>query len=149
MRGVAAMAGARNRITVIDIDETGGAGERLLADAQRQFGYSKFITRTPSGGSHAYFRHNGERREIRPDPRKPIDVIGGGPIVLPPSRGYHHSYEIIHGHLDDLAALEPMRSKSVNVTDLSFDAHSVMVGQRDQKFWPYIKRYAHQAKSSG
>jgi hypothetical protein len=145
--GLAAMAGDRNRITVIDIDEHGAAGERLLADAQLQFGNSKFITRTPSGGFHAYFRHNGEGRKIRPDPRKPIDLIGGGPIVLPPSRGYRSDYEIIHGRLDDLAALEPMRSKSVGAPDSAIDLSSVRQGERDKKFWPYVARRAHQVSS--
>jgi hypothetical protein len=82
--GIAAMAGARNRLTVIDIDEHGPAGERLLADVQRQFGNSRVIVRTGSGGFHCYHRHAGEGRKIRPDPRRPIDLIGGGPIVLPP-----------------------------------------------------------------
>jgi hypothetical protein len=85
--GLAAMAGARNRFTIVDIDEKGAAGERLLADVQRQFGHSKVVVRTGSGGFHCYYLHDGEVRKIRLDPRKPIDLIGGGPIVLPPSRG--------------------------------------------------------------
>jgi hypothetical protein len=47
--GLAALAGARNRFTVIDIDERGAAGERLLADVQRQFGGSKGISSGPFG----------------------------------------------------------------------------------------------------
>jgi hypothetical protein len=146
--GLAAMAGSRNKITVIDIDERGPAGERLLADVQRQFGDAKVVTRTGSGGFHAYYRHNGEGRKIRPDPRKPIDLIGGGPIVLPPTRGFHGNYEIIAGRIEDLAALEPIRARSTMALDGSgFDPRSILVGQRDEKFWPYIKRYAHKAKS--
>jgi hypothetical protein len=145
--GLAAMAGARNRFTVIDVDERGVAGERLLADIQGRFGNSKFIVRTDSGGFHAYYRHNGEGRKIRPDPRQPIDLIGGGPIVLPPTRGFRGNYEIIHGRIDDLADLNPIRAESATVGDSKFDPRSVLVGERDQKFWPYIKRYAHQAKS--
>jgi hypothetical protein len=99
--GLAAMAGTRNRFTVIDIDERGAIGERLLTDVQRQFGTAKVITRTGSGGFHAYYRHNGEGRKIRPDPRKPIDLIGAGPIVLPPSRGFRGNYEIIHGRIEE------------------------------------------------
>ena len=109
--GVAAMAGARNRLTIVDIDEHGPAADRLLADVQHQFGESKVVVRTGSGGFHCYYRHKGESRKIRPDPRKPIDLIGGGPIVLPPSRGFRGSYEIIQGRMDDLAALEPIRSQ--------------------------------------
>jgi hypothetical protein len=145
--GLAAMAGARNRFTIIDIDERGEPGERLLADIQRQFGQSKVVVRTGSGGFHCYYRHRGEGRKIRPDPRKPIDLIGGGPIVLPPSRGFRGNYEIIHGRVEDLAALEPIKAQPAAVADSSFDPHSTLVGQRDAKFWPYIKRYAHQANS--
>jgi hypothetical protein len=145
--GLAAMAGARNRFTVIDIDERGAAGERLLADMQRQFGNAKVVVRTGSGGFHAYYRHAGEGRKIRPDPRKPIDLIGGGPIVLPPSRGFRGNYEIIHGRVEDLAVLKPIQVKSAMVADSAFDPHSVLVGERDAKFFPYIKRSAHQAKS--
>jgi hypothetical protein len=145
--GLAALAGARNRFTVIDVDERGAAGERLLADIQGRFGKSRFIVRTGSGGFHAYYRHNGEGRKIRPDPRQPIDLIGGGPIVLPPTRGFRGNYEIIHGRIDDLADLNPIQTKSATVGDSKFDPRSVLLGERDQKFWPYIKRYAHQAKS--
>jgi len=41
-----------------------------------------------------------------------------------------------------------MNAKSATaVANSSFDPHSVLVGQRDAKFWPDIKRYAHQANS--
>jgi hypothetical protein len=112
--GLAAMAGPRNRLTIIDIDERGAAGERLLADVQRQFGNAKVISRTGSGGFHAYYLHSGESRKIRPDSSKPIDLIGGGPIVLPPTLGFRCRYEIIHGRVEDLAALEPIRAISAS-----------------------------------
>jgi hypothetical protein len=145
--GLAAMAGARNRFTVVDIDERGAAGERLLADVQRQFGNSKFVVRTGSGGFHAYYRHSGEGRKIRPHPHRPIDLIGGGPIVLPPTRGSRGDYDMIHGRIEDLAALAPMRAKSASAAGMAFDPHSIRVGERDDKFWRYVKRYAHQAAS--
>jgi hypothetical protein len=146
--GLAAMAGARNKFTVIDIDERGAMGERLLADVQRQFGNSRFVVRTGGGGFHAYYRHNGEGRKIRPDPRRPIDLIGGGPIVLPPTRGFRGNYEIIHGRLDDLSALEPIRAKSVSLADSTFDGlRSARNGERDKKFWGHVARQAHVVKS--
>jgi hypothetical protein len=107
--GLACMAGARNKLTVVDIDAHGAEGERLLADAQRDYGASRFIVRTGGGGFHAHYRHNGEGRRIRPDPRKPVDLLGGGVVVLPPSRGASRCYEIIQGTIDDLAALTPIR----------------------------------------
>jgi hypothetical protein len=145
--GLAAMAGARNRFTIIDIDARGAAGERLLADVQRQFGQSKVVVRTGSGGFHAYYRHNGERRKIRPNPRKPIDLIGGGPIVLPPSRGFRGNYEIIYGRVDDLAALQPIGTKSAKAVDFTIDLGSARNGGRDKRFWPHVARQAHHVKS--
>ena len=146
--GLAAMAGARNRFTVVDIDERGAAGERLLADVQRQFGNARVITRTGSGGFHAYYRHNGEGRKIRPDPRKPIDLIGGGPIVLPPTRGICGNYEIIHGQVEDLARLEPIKPKSsASLAETDIDLRSARDGGRDKKFWPHVARQAHLVKS--
>ncbi len=84
--GLACMAGKRNKLTVVDVDAHGTEGERLLDDAQRDYGASRFIVRTGSGGFHAYYRHNGEGRRIRPDPLNPIDVLGGG--VVPSSGGW-------------------------------------------------------------
>jgi len=144
--GLAAMAGMRNRLAIVDVDERGHAGERLLEDTQRQFGNAKFVVRTGSGGFHAYYAHNGEGRKIRPDPRRPIDIIGDGPIVLPPSQGFRGSYEIIRGRIDDLASLQPMLAAQSAIGP-TFDPRSLRVGERDEKFWRYIKRYAHQATS--
>jgi hypothetical protein len=108
--GLACMAGHRNKLTVIDIDARGAEGERLLEDVQREVGEARFIVRTGGGGFHAYYRHSGgEGRKIRLDPRRPIDLLGGGQIVLPPSRGSKAKYEIIRGTLDDLTALTPIR----------------------------------------
>jgi hypothetical protein len=145
--GIAAMAGPRNNFTVIDIDERGEAGERLLADVQRQFGAPKLVVRTGSGGFHGYYRHNGEDRKIRPDPIRPIDLIGAGSIVLPPSRGFRGNYEIIHGRVEDLAALEPIRMSSAALAASDIDLRAARKGGRDKKFWPHVARQAHIVKS--
>jgi len=145
--GIAAMAGPRNKLAVIDIDERGEAGERLLADVQRQFGAPKLVVRTGSGSFHGYYRHNGEDRKIRPDPLRPIDLIGAGSIVLPPSRGFRGNYEIIHGRVEDLAALEPIRMSSAALAASDIDLRAARKGGRDKKFWPHIARQAHNVKS--
>jgi hypothetical protein len=107
--GLACMAGPRNKLTVVDIDERGAKGERLLADVQLEIGAAQFIVKTGGGGFHAYYRHNGEGRRIRFDPQRPIDLLGGGQIVLPPSKGSKDNYEIIHGTIDDLTALTAIK----------------------------------------
>ena len=54
--------------------------EALLAGAQRLYGPSPIIVQT-GGGYHAWYKHRGERRLIRPNPDKPIDILGGGFVV--------------------------------------------------------------------
>jgi hypothetical protein len=109
-KGIACMAGARNRLLLIDVDARGADADRLAADAQCRYGRSRFITRTGRDGRHLYYRWNGEARKIRPDPSCPIDILGGGVVVLPPSIGAERPYEIIEGHLDDLTALTTIKS---------------------------------------
>src|SRR6516162_10145104 len=56
-------AGQRSRITVLDVDTT---DERVLRDALDRHGPTPFIVRTASGKFHGLYRHNGEKRCIRP-----------------------------------------------------------------------------------
>ena len=75
---------------------------------EEEFGRAPIVIRTPSGGHYLPYRHRGERRRIRPYPEKPIDIIGGGYVVAPPSRVAKGEYEIIRGSLDDLKNLPPL-----------------------------------------
>ena len=108
--GLACMAGARNRLTLVDIDARGAEADRLTADAQCMYGRSLFIVRTGRDGRHLYYRHHGEGRRIRPNPECPIDILGGGVVVLPPSLGAEQPYEVIEGRLDDLTALTTIKN---------------------------------------
>ena len=95
--------GSRNRITVLDVDSP---DERILADAMSRVGPSPFIVRSGSGNHHAWYRHNGEQRRIRPVPHEPIDILGAGFVVAPPSRGAKGTYTLVQGTLDDLDRLQ-------------------------------------------
>jgi hypothetical protein len=100
------VTGRRSSVTVLDIDTT---NERVAADAIRRHGQPRIILRTASGKFHHLYRHNGERRRIRPWPDLPIDLLGdNGYALAAPSKLATGSYEIIHGHLDDLGSLTPM-----------------------------------------
>jgi Bifunctional DNA primase/polymerase, N-terminal len=88
----------------VDIDTH---SEAVLADAQRLYGPSPIIVQT-GGGYHAWYKHRGERRLIRPDPDKPIDILGGGFVIAPPSQVAKGEYRIIQGTLDDLDRLPPL-----------------------------------------
>lgn len=142
---LACMAGQRNRLTILDIDARGAKGERLLADAQCVYGPSEFIVRTGSGGFHAYYRHGGEPRRVRPNPHQPIDLLGDGMVVLPPSRGVLRRYEIVHGHIDDLAALTPLRHDKATdrVLRIGPDPELVTKGARGDTLWRHCMRAAH------
>ena len=96
--------GPRSGVTVLDVDTR---NEGVIEDAFDRHGPSPFIVRT-GGGYHAYYRHGGEKRHIRPYADQPIDILGGGLVVAPPSVSAKGRYEIIRGSLDDLASLPPI-----------------------------------------
>jgi hypothetical protein len=106
--GVGFMTGRTSRITIIDIDSN---SDRDLAKAINWHGPTPLIARTPSGGHHLYYRHNGECRQIRPWPQLPIDLLGAGMAVLPPSIAMKGSYIFIEGRIADLDRLPPIQNK--------------------------------------
>lgn len=101
--------GARNRITVLDVDCN---DEAVLADALSRYGSTPFIVRSGSGNWQAWYKHDGERRRIRPNPTEPIDILGGGFVIAPPSVTERGQYQLVQGSIDDLDRLPPMRSVS-------------------------------------
>jgi hypothetical protein len=105
--GFGFMTNARTRISVLDIDTT---DERVLADALGRHGSTPLVARTASGKFHAFYRHNGEHRKIRPFNDLPIDLLGNrGYVVATPSRLEKGAYSFVQGSLDDLGRLPVMR----------------------------------------
>jgi hypothetical protein len=107
------MTNARNRISVLDYDDTSEDG---FADALNRHGGTPLKIRTASGKFHAIYRSNGEIRKIRafgkyPD-APPVDILGiGGYVVAPPSEiPGKGTYQIIEGSLDDLDRLPAMQN---------------------------------------
>jgi Bifunctional DNA primase/polymerase, N-terminal/Primase C terminal 1 (PriCT-1) len=101
------MCGPRNKVTVLDCDTT---DETVLSDALIRHGATPLIVRTASGKWHAYYKHNGERRRIRPWAELPIDILGArGFVVAPPSRVARGRYQFVDGSLDDFERLPVMR----------------------------------------
>jgi primase-like protein len=98
--------GSRNRLTVIDMDST---DPTIVDEGERLFGHSPLVWRTGSGKYAMPFRFNGEGRRIRPIASLPIDLLGGGFAVAPPSAGAIRDYEIIRGSLSDLEKLPTAR----------------------------------------
>lgn len=101
------MAGKRTRLSVVDIDSP---DDDLLRDTLRRYGETRIITRTASGGRHLWYRHNGEGRKIRPEAQVPVDLLGGGVVIAPPSMGARGPYQFERGSLADLDSLQPAQN---------------------------------------
>ena len=132
--GIAFMAGRRNGITILDVDTP---DEKILIDALDRHGKTPIIIRSHSGKFHAWYRHNSEPRAIRPEPDKPIDILGGGLVIAPPSQGLKGQYQFIEGGLDDLDRLPvmrevPVRPRSRSELDRTMPAKS---GERNSKLF--------------
>jgi bifunctional DNA primase/polymerase-like protein/primase-like protein len=126
------MCGRRNGITSLDCDSK---DERVLADALSRHGQTPVVARTGSGHFQAWYRHNGERRRIRPDRNVPIDILGAGFVVAPPSQSAKGRYEFISGSLDDLDRLPAMQNVPVEAWDNSRLVAEVKQGQRNDKLF--------------
>ena len=98
--------GRRNGITVLDVDTP---DERVLSDAMHRHGQTPIVVRTGSGKFHALYRFNNEQRAVRAWDGLPIDLLGAGLAIAPPSLVSKGHYQIIEGHLDDLDRLPIMR----------------------------------------
>jgi hypothetical protein len=141
--------GPRTGITVLDVDST---NEWILAAALDRHGHTPVIARSGSGKYHGYYRHNGEKRLIRPESDKPIDILGSGLAVAPPSRGSKGCYEFIQGGLDDLDRLPVMSGLSGNITappiapELEPDfppCDPAIQGKRNDTLWRHCMLQAH------
>ena len=100
----------RAGLTILDVDTT---DERVLADGLAEYGETPIVIRSGSGHYQAWYRNGGEPRKIKPDKSKPIDILGGGFVVAPPSHGAKGDYEFLSGSLADLSSLPLMRKPSL------------------------------------
>jgi hypothetical protein len=126
------MAGKHSRISALDVDSN---NERVLAGALDKYGRTQVITRSGGSGNYqAWYRHNGEKRAIRKLGNQPIDVLGNGVVVAPPSEGLVRSYEFIEGGLDDLPCLPILKNLPEDIyakpKELLVSCRAVPDGQR-------------------
>jgi hypothetical protein len=110
-------AGSHSRLTIVDVDSSDPAH---VAEAIKAFGDSPLKISTPSGGLHLYYRHAGEPRRIRPFGKSlPLDVLGSGVAVVPPSvrqaagKKPAGTYRVLEGDLASLDDLPPLRPGSM------------------------------------
>ena len=123
-----------NRLTILDVDTN---DERILTAAMDRHGASPFIVRSGGSGNYqAWYRNNGERRRIKPDPRQPIDVLGDGYVVAPPSKGTNSAYQIIQGTLEDLKNLPTL--KGMEEAPSPSAGSEIHEGTRDDALWRHL-----------
>ncbi len=99
------ITGKISGITVIDCDNP----NLSIAELEKEFGESKFIVATPSGGKHLYFQFNGERSKIGFRDKFDLKAEGGFVIAANSfSKKKNGFYKIVKGKLDDLYNLTPL-----------------------------------------
>ena len=126
-------------LTILDVD---CKDERVLADALSGHGETPFVVRTGSGNFQRWYRHNGEMRQVRPWGKEvPIDQLGDGYVVAPPSEGRRMAYKIVQGSLDDLPHLPFMRN-AWRPGDQA-RASTAYEGQRNRALWWHCMEQAH------
>lgn len=134
---LAFMSGARTKIMPIDIDSP---DEDLRRDTEKRYGPTPIMVRTPSGGTHLWYLHNGESRQIRPDPSVPVDILGtGGLAIAPPSMGTKGRYQFIRGGLADLHKLRPAANLDQQARQL------IQQGGRNKALLDYLRNQARHA----
>ncbi len=147
--------GQHNGVTVADIDSASDAELQYALDT---FGDSPVIVRTASGKHHAYYRHGGERRRIRPIKGRAIDILGEGLCVAPPSvRPSGGRYEFVRGGLADLANLPTMRRAALDQLEPAAfkataprrhrDGEVVGIGRRNESLFRLVLALAQGAET--
>jgi hypothetical protein len=131
------LCGPRSKVTVVDMDDTDSA---ILQEGERLFGPSPLLWQTGGGKFAAAYRFNGERRRIRPLPGIPVDLLGGGFVVAPPSMGAKRQYEIIRGSLEDLDRLPVANIPSEIAAACAPAGRAIPKGKRNQALFQYCKR---------
>jgi hypothetical protein len=110
--GIGFWCGPRNGITDVDVDSL---DEKLLHEVLQRHGDTPILVQTASGKFKAWYRHNGERRSVRKLFRElwgrdvPIDLLGTGVSVAPPTINSKGAYTFIRGGLEDVQRLPVMR----------------------------------------
>lgn len=133
--GLGIVMGKPSGITEIDVD---AVGDSWVTAALERFGETPVVIRTASGKAKLWYRHNGEGRHIRPFNGLPIDVLGGGYTIAPPSfrEDLGTSYAFLTGGLDELARLPLIRSDALPCT-FTRAAEGVQRGERNDSLWRY------------
>lgn len=130
--GLGIVMGKPSRLVEVDVDAVSDA---WLAIAVERYGETPVTIRTASGKSKLWYRHNGEGRHIRPIKRHPIDILGAGFTIAPPSRreDLGAAYRFLSGGLDDLPDLPTIKPQE----SFTCAAQGVREGQRNDALFRF------------
>lgn len=136
--GVGILMGRKSGITEVDVDTTCPS---FLALANDRYGPTPIRIRTASGKVKLWYRHNGEGRHIRPVPDEPIDILGDGFTLAPPSwrEDLSTGYTFETGGIEDIAILPTMQGGDF-ATERSSAA--VLPGKRNNTLWRWCMAQA-------
>jgi hypothetical protein len=137
------VAGRRSKLTIIDIDSP---DEGLVQTVHDRYGVTPLQVLTPSGGRHLYYRHGGERRQVKRI-HPSIDVLGSGAVIGIGSRVESGLYHIERGEIEDLARL-PHLAVSFSANTAAPKVFLAEAGHRNNDLWRECMRQAPNCVSS-
>ena len=138
--GLGLLMGKPSGIVEIDVDAVGTA---WLGAAVDRFGDTPAVIQTASQKHKLWYRHNGEGRHIRPLTGWPIDALGDGYSICPPSERVDlgTSYRFLHGSLADVGCLPKIREGAFDLRPTRA-AEGVLPGMRNNTAWRYAMAMA-------
>ena len=138
--GLGLLMGKPSGIVEIDVDAVGTA---WLGAALDRFGDTPAVIRTASLKHKLWYQHNGEGRHIRPLTGWPIDALGDGYSICPPSEreDLGTSYRFLHGSLADVDRLPKIRESALDLRPTRA-AEGVLPGMRNDTVWRWCMREA-------
>ncbi|SFB82544.1 bifunctional DNA primase/polymerase [Tropicimonas isoalkanivorans] len=127
-------------IVEVDVD---AAGDAWLQSAVERFGDTPVRIRTASGKGKLWYRGNGEGRRIRPFRGLPIDVLGGGFTIAPPSwrEDLGAAYRFLSGSVANLNDLPTIRAGALE-DGYTRAAEGVQDGERNNALWRHCMTQA-------
>ncbi|RMC35371.1 bifunctional DNA primase/polymerase [Paracoccus alkanivorans] len=138
--GLGIVMGKPSGITEIDVDAVGDA---WVTAALERFGQTPVVIRTASGKAKLWYRHNGEGRHVRPFNGLPIDVLGGGFTIAPPSfrEDLGASYAFRTGGIEDVCILPTIKDGALS-EGFTRAPEAVQRGERNDSLWRYCMSQA-------
>lgn len=140
-------------VTVVDIDDS-----NLVQSMLDRFGPAKIVVGTPSGGTHLFYKYNGEScRNLRDSEGIKVDIKAGGSsnggfVLAPPSQRRDGKYYfILQGDWSDLADLPTILPGSLpehipvvtrNSAGISQDNRPSDIGTRNNRMLRHLLRFA-------